>query len=358
MRLELEAAWSRGEIEALAGGGCLVTSRNADLLSLLRFDDCSIELPDGSSTAPEAMIITDGSGQGDALGKGGFGGLVVTTTEVHILLGGSAATNSGLMEMAATMACIEVLALREVRGRILHVTDYESWTKASLGALRAQDYRSITEVTTWKAAVDGLACWLQEQPASNYHRAHVHSHAEVEGNWAQNLNEVCDKLAALAKTLANQATAPDEALPEGPHPGADVFQWCIPATCSDPTPEARRLQLLGPTHQEEVEAARKTRTGKSSDVWGLTNVLTRAAPYDIDESLARESNAARYDGRSARYGDHIVGIHRGLAKKPAGTHHITAPDTMRAIHSSILASRIRKAAMDGRCISKVQKCNC
>ena len=186
-----------------------------------------------------------------------------------------------------------------------------------------------------------------------FHRLHVHSHVKGrERTWPESMNEIVDKLADLGKTLRLDRT---------------TSQWRITRDPDLRGEDEIGLAFAGPYSKSEALAAIARRTSKAVSANGLTSAWVRVAASSTtgldDDSfltgLVEEANSAAYVGKYPRYeaSGMVVGKHRAIGKRGGGDRHLTAPDTLQAIFSSMDAARLLNVMLDLGAFSRAQKCN-
>jgi len=106
-------------------------------------------------------------------------------------------------------------------------------------------------------------------------------------------------------------------------------------------------------------AAIKSKTSKAFDASGICPILVRRGGLDLVERLVSEYNLAAYRGLYPVFAgaNALIGSHRVIGKKGGGNRHLTAPDTLQSIFSTIDARRIIKALTELEAVCKAQKCN-
>ena len=302
-----------------------------------------------NNAEPGWVLVSDGSGTPTAAGArspGGFGVLAISRTRVFAILGSHRLTTSGAMEIAAALECTQFLCREGMDTRdALCISDYLTWVEARLGAMGYDNFRGKKNLPTWVALMASLLRWGGSNERNRYlHRVHVRSHVDGQRSWGQELNEVADRIAAAAKKLSFDTGS---------------VNWVAPPEQHVPTVEAVLTALTGPYLIEEVEMAVGRRDTRALDAQGITALMVKAGGWCLRSKLTQEGNDAAYRGEYPVYraDGFVVGIHRPIGKKGGGNRHLTAPDSLQAIFSSIDASRILKALMNCQSICRAQKCN-
>jgi hypothetical protein len=334
------------------------SERNAYVWKVTDADICSeLSLTDltFAGVAPDALVITDGSGADlatEAPGAGGFAALVITTNTVTVVLGFSMHTTAGQMEMAAVLEGLRVATTDNVTPHIIgSLSDYETWIKAKVDKHRASSAAGLTYPHMWETLIGELATWgLQGSSAHPHqlHRHHTKAHVDAAGDWAQNLNQLCDHLAHLAKvTLKNMTTD----LPPR--------QWHCPASTTTLAPEEVGRYLSGPITVGEWEHAISTRDSNAKDTEGLYYALYRAAGDAFRDTTLQEYNRGLFQGKVPTYRSDgtTLSTHRALAKSSGGNRHLGAPDSAMGIFASIISTRLIQATAQTGAVDRAQKCN-
>jgi hypothetical protein len=226
---------------------------------------------------PEAIVVTDGSGTEvgtESQGTGGFSTVVITATTVTVVLGYSAQTTSGQMEITGVLEGLEVATTLPGDCRpkhILSLSDYESWIKADVDNHRASAAAGLVYPHMWHTLIQGLESWVQHelQISRRLYRHHTKAHVDEAGDWAQNLNQLCDHLAYTVKV-----PLPAVVLRVGPR------NWHCPPSTVVLSPWEVGQYLTGPLTVGEWEHAITTRTSTAKDTDGLYYGLYRAAGPD------------------------------------------------------------------------------
>lgn len=337
-----------GTATIIPGGAWQCEITEPELLRRLNHDALHVD-----GYHPHFVASSDGSGSGEeAGGRGpaGFGTMILEPTKITIIVGGHKSSTSGMMEMAGAyhgVAYITDQPLEEATGDALCMSDYESWTKANLDEYVAADFRGLARAPLWLAITEKLRNWRKRtgQGGRVLHRVHTRSHAEDNGHWGQNINEILDALAALGKCLVA-----DEQL------GSN---WQCPDTPIPTDMETVTRALLGPATPAEMQAALKRRSTRALDTMGLRPYFVKRAGSTLLHKLVADYNEAAYKGEYPTYAPNgtIVGVHRAIPKESGGNRHLTAPETLQSIFSTIDVTRIVRALTALEKIERAQKCN-
>jgi hypothetical protein len=335
-------------------GAVSCVSRNPVLLDLLSLEGLRTE--DGPV---KHLVVSDGSGtpgKASVRAPGGFGTLVISQGSVTVIVGGQRRTTSGAMELAGAYEGI-VHAVAEdppeqpphTTCQLLAISDYLAWVRSPMGVYEASEFQGLANGDTWRELAGAIRRWdshVRGRGATDtvLHRVHVNSHSESLGHWGQNLNEVTDKLAALGKLLVLEGL---------------IQPWYCPQRTRVKTPVEVSLALLGPTNTDEMRAALINGSSVAQDTEGLNGGLARKAGAALVDRLTEEYNEAAFQGKVPIYSTDglITGRHKAIGKAGGGDRHLTIPDTLQAVFSTLDAKRISKALIDLGAVDKAQKCN-
>ena len=296
----------------------------------------------------DCMFITDGSGAGAEAphGPGGFSAICIAREKCFVVLGASARTTSGQMEMAGVLAGLrECQYATEHHALVMSFSDYLSWVQADLAGLRYDGFRSAKYPTIWSDIVSQIKTWSKRHGTRRLQhlvRHHTKAHQSEDAPLDQRFNQLADRLAALAKTTINT-------------------QWQEPSHgIYYPRAELRQI-LTGPTNPAEIRMAIRSRSSRYTDTHGLSYPqLKECGPRLLDE-LANDFNKEYYFGRmpSYRADNSIINSHRALPKPGplGGVRNLGAPELAQGIFSVILLRRLILVAVGAGVIPKAQKCN-
>ena len=348
IRGSFNSAWASKEGRWTGRNAYRWSIRDPAVLSALRLDDLHF-----AGDAPRSIVVTDGSGTGNApdermISKGGFAALVISAQEVTIVLGYSPSTTSGQMELAAVLEGLAAaMSATPTPASCASFSDYESWIKADLELYRASSAAKLRYPHLWITLIDVLATWGSDHPARHHlYRHHTKSHVDQDGDWAQNLNQLCDALARLAKLLLAELD------------GGQHVWHCPPSTTPWSPTEVRRL-LSGPFSSGEWRHALRTRTSNAYDTDGSYYGLLRAGGTVLKDRMLDEFNRAAFRGQVPTYTPDgtVLNKHRAIGKSSGGDRHLGAPDSAMGIFASILSSRLIRATLHMRSVNRAQKCN-
>jgi hypothetical protein len=336
-----------GSALLLPSGAVVCTTRRPNLLTALRLEGLVV---DGEPVGK--LVVSDGSGTPTSAGlkaPGGFGALSIVNESITVVVGGHSLTTSGAMELAGAFEGLSQSTAEGARGQVLAVSDYLAWVQARLGVYESTDFRGLSNADTWRSIIGVLRRWGgdlgdEDQDDNCLLRKHVKAHVETGGNWGQNLNEITDKLADLGKRLIADGT---------------IRPWVCPTCPTTKTIQEIETELLGPTYPDEMRAALSYGSSNAQDTAGLSGGLLRSAGDPLVDRMVEEWNEAAYQGKMPTYTSDgsIVGRHKAIGKQGGGDRHLTIPDSLQAVFSTLDAKRIIRALIDLGAICKAQKCN-
>ena len=310
---------------------------------------------------PYIVIATDGSGSSTVEGDSspcGFGTIIISQDTVTVILGGNTRSTSGLMELAAATAGTEHLQCIVTPGTVLVVSDYKSWVCANFARHRSQCFRNLQNIGSWQASTVSLEVLGRSSCEWQVLRVHAKSHEGGNGHWGQQLNEVADAMAKLARALANDLPVK---LSNGDvlEHNARILPWRAPMPQGSWAADRAAAKRTCPVDVGEMEEARATRSSKGFDANGLNIQLAKMGGDEYIEAATEELNNHWYRGTlpSSRPDGTIIGKHSALQKVPSGLRHLCAPEVLQNIVSSVLGTRVTQMTVAGGVMNIAQKCN-
>ena len=342
----LEEAWDSGAGAWTERNAFRWTIQDPGVRSALRLDDLRF-----AGETPQCLVVTDGSGSGcDELTvcRGGFASLVISAEEVTVVLGYSPRTSAGQMELAAVLEGLtRAVSPLPAPATCASFSDYESWIKADLELHRASSAAALRYPHLWTTLMGVLETWGLD-PLSQHHlyRHHTKAHVDLKGDWAQNLNQLCDALARIAKVWLS---AKDN----------NQHMWHCPPLAAPWTPAEVKQLLEGPLTVGEWKHSLSTRHSKAADTAGSYYGLLRAGGTVLRDRMLDEFNSAAFRGQVPTYraDGTVYNKHRAIGKSSGGDRHLGAPDSAIGIFASILSTRLIRATLHMRSVNRAQKCN-